>query len=82
MYLHSWSKDHQFPYRHPETVQRPTFAQLHASLQRPDNVLMEWSEDEQVKYSENARTIGAMFQDGEVLHNTLQRAYLVLETQK
>ena len=56
MYIHSWSKDHQLPYRYPEAVQRPTFARLHASLQQPDSVLMEWSEDEQVKYSENVRT--------------------------
>ena len=72
----------KFPCRHPEAVQRPTFAQLHASLQQPDSALIEWSEDEQTKYSENARTIGAIFQDGEVLHSTLQRVYLAPEAQK
>ena len=73
--------NHQFPCRHPEAVQRPSFAQLLASLQQPDDVLMKWSDDEQTKYSENARTIGAVFHDGEVLHSTLQKTYLVPKTQ-
>ena len=72
----------QLLHRHPEAVKRPTFVQLHTSLQQPDNVLLEWSEDERAKYTENARTIGVMYQDGEMLHSTLQKTYVVSGTQK
>ena len=62
-------------YRHPETIHRPLFRQLHTSLQQPDSVLLVWSEEDMTLYSENARTIGATYQKGECLYCDLQKKY-------
>lgn len=66
-----------FSCRHPEATQRPTFTQLCTSLHQQDDVLLDWSEDERASYSENARTIGATPQGGEILHSALHNAYIV-----
>jgi hypothetical protein len=64
-------------YRHPESSKRPTFSELHFSLHKPDSLLLEWSEEDKAMYSERARTIGAVFQDGELLHKDLNKKYEV-----
>ena len=61
--------------RHPESSKRPTFSELHTSLHKADSLLLEWSEEEKAMYSENARTIGAAFQEGELLHKDLHKKY-------
>ena len=63
-------------YRHPAAVQRPTFNELQISLQQPDYELLKWSEEDKATYSENTRTIGATFQEGESLFRMLQNSYV------
>ena len=63
--------------RHPESSKRPSFSDLYAALHEADSLLLEWSEEEKAMYSENARTIGAAFQEGELLHKDLHKKYEV-----
>ena len=65
-------------YRHPDASHRPTFNDLQISLQQPDYELLKWSEEDKATYSENARTIGATFQDGESLFTDIQTMYEVV----
>ena len=51
------------------------FNDLQISLQQPDYELLKWSDEDKGTYSENARTIGATFQDKEVLFEDMQRMY-------
>ena len=63
-------------YRHPESIQRPTFNGLHAMLNKPDNSILAWTVQDESLYSENARTIGAVYEDGETLFSDLQKTYI------
>ena len=62
-------------HRHPTASHRPTFISLQISLQQPDYELLKWSEEDKAIYSENARTIGDTFQEGESLFKDVQMMY-------
>ena len=60
--------------RHPEPRQRSTFQQLYQSLSQPEELLLSWSEEEEV--SELARQLGADHTHSQNLYNDLQNKYL------
>lgn len=63
--------------RHPESSNRPSFSELHTSLHKSDALLLEWSDQDKATYSEKARTIGAAYQEGQMLHKDLHKRYEV-----
>jgi len=62
-------------YRHPDPDSRPLFYDLLLLLQRPDFQLLRWSAEDEVVYSEKARTLGGPVEDGVELYAELQESY-------
>jgi len=61
--------------RHPQPESRPTFTDTVALLQRPDFQLLRWSAEDEVAYSEKARTLGGSMVDGNELFTELQEMF-------
>ena len=59
--------------RHPEPRQRSTFQQLYQSLSQPEELLLSWSEEEEV--SELASQLGADHTHSQNLYDDLQNKY-------
>lgn len=63
-------------YRHPIPESRPKALRIVAGLQRPDFIYLKWSSEEVNLYSEASRTLGTSLENGQSLHEDLQRMYL------
>ena len=73
---HTGTHTHTHTCRHPDPESRPLVCAIVTQLQRPDFLLLQWSEGETSQYSEEARTLGTALENGHCLHVELQRRYL------
>ena len=64
-----------FSSRHAQPESRPTFTDTVVLLQRPDFQLLRWSAEDEVAYSEKARTLGGPVEDGNELFTELQEVF-------
>ena len=62
--------------RNDDTNLRPGFQEICALVHLPEFKVLKWSEEDLVRYGEEARTIGAPLAEGQTLFTKLQNTYV------